>query len=315
MSGLREQRGAALAVTLFALVLLEGLIAAVFLAATVEHRLAERARSARQALGAAEEQLARVLAGGTADPHAQRLGEGLYLLDATATNSGWGGRRRLGLLAGLRAPRLGLSAALTTQGAVVFEGGARVQNAPGGGADSCGGSDSSQRVALVADPLADLDYDDLASSASLRLAPGSVAPQPAVAWADRCDNLVASNWGDAVTSGQPCSAYRPVIHVLGDLEVTGGQGQGILLVDGDLSIAGPFQFSGLIIVKGTIGTPAGGVAGAKLVGQVVAANPGSKTQTLAGDLAVHLSKCSVRNALASVARLEPLRSRAWIQLF
>src|SRR6266702_9001165 len=61
-----------------------------------------------------------------------------------------------------------------------------------------------------------------------------------------------ANWGDpnrAIPAGA-CETYFPTIHVLGDLRVTTGSGQGVLLVDGDFTVAGNFTFTGVVIARG-----------------------------------------------------------------
>src|SRR5919109_1348247 len=62
--------------------------------------------------------------------------------------------------------------------------------------------------------------------------------------------LGSTNWGDPLraTPPSPCESYMPIIHVKGDASINGGggsRGQGILLVDGNLAIAGNFEFHGL----------------------------------------------------------------------
>src|SRR5207244_12220893 len=102
----------------------------------------------------------------------------------------------------------------------------------------------------------DVSYSQLAARASLTL-PGqnfsnSIGP---VVTNGQCDRTVVTNWGDGVNPTQPCGSYFPIIHLTGTSTINGVQGQGILLVDGDLNIQGGFQWFGLTIIKGDM-TPA-----------------------------------------------------------
>src|SRR5438046_10547507 len=68
-----------------------------------------------------------------------------------------------------------------------------------------------------------------------------------------CQASVApANWGDPnrATPAGACETYFPTIHVLGDLRVNTGSGQGVLLVDGDFTVAGNFAFTGVVIARG-----------------------------------------------------------------
>ena len=321
------ERGAALAIALFALTLLGAVVVAAFFAGTQEQRMAESARFAQQAFGRAEMGLADVLdslgggAGrsshGVSAVQVHRLDESIYLIDVTAQDKAGWGRRRLGLLARVRPPALALHATLTTQGAVDLRDGARLDGTdagPPGWAD-CSPPDTNLPAVRSTPTPMELDYEDLASRANHVLPGGRYLPEPAIRWDGACDSLVSTNWGDGVAITGPCAAYSPVVHVLGDLELVGGRGQGVLFVDGDLTIAGPFEFFGLIVVRGRIGTPATGVDGARLWGAAIVGNPTAGDQLLAGDLAMHQSNCAIAKALRSMARPVPLRSRSWIQLF
>ncbi len=50
-----------------------------------------------------------------------------------------------------------------------------------------------------------------------------------------------------------------VTHVMGDTTITGGAFQGILIVDGALTIAGPFTVTGLVVARRSIVATAGGL--------------------------------------------------------
>src|SRR6185503_10217799 len=58
----------------------------------------------------------------------------------------------------------------------------------------------------------------------------------------KCNRTDVNNWGEPLRSGggyvSQCTGYAPIIYFSGNAKVTNGRGQGIMLVDGDLSIAG-----------------------------------------------------------------------------
>jgi hypothetical protein len=155
-------------------------------------------------------------------------------------------------------------------------------------------------------------FDTLASQASLTLPDGSRQTPPQRSGAD-CDTGSQLNWGDPARPDAVCGSYLPIIHVLGDLTLTAGEGQGILLVDGNLTFEGGYRFYGLVLVRGTIAAslPAGYVT---LHGAVFAAGVGREAAPVTG-LHVSMSKCILDRALRSSGRLVPLRSRSWKQLF
>src|SRR2546426_8767189 len=54
-------------------------------------------------------------------------------------------------------------------------------------------------------------------------------------------------------SSDVCSSdLFPIVHLTGTSTINGVQGQGILLVDGDLNIQGGFQWFGVTIIKGSL---------------------------------------------------------------
>lgn len=88
----------------------------------------------------------------------------------------------------------------------------------------------------LAPALADLSYPH-----------GSATPEPVVHFG-RCAPE-HSNWG-AVDPDHPCHALLPFIHVPGSITVAGGQGRGILVVDGDAAFSDGTAFHGIVLVHG-----------------------------------------------------------------
>ncbi len=158
----------------------------------------------------------------------------------------------------------------------------------------------------------DFNYDDLAAMADIVIpsptaASGQINPQVA---GGECIVAPWENWGAPEDPSSPCSDYFPVIHRPGPLTLTVGTGvgQGILLVDGQLTIEGNFHFYGLVIVKGEIQMK----GNVQITGAVIA---GAQLQSEPGDL-IQYSQCAVARALDAAGEVAaPLRSRGWLQLF
>lgn len=153
----------------------------------------------------------------------------------------------------------------------------------------------------------------LAAHAAVTLPAGTViTPAPVVSGAS-CDRTHTNNWG-APGGVSPCGTYAPLIWARGDLEMQGGVGQGVLLVDGDFTLSGGALFAGVVITRDDLRSlgVGGTVLGAVLAGDATIA-AGDHT-TIGGMTRVQRSHCAVDQALEWSARLVPLRQRAWAAL-
>jgi hypothetical protein len=160
------------------------------------------------------------------------------------------------------------------------------------------------------------NYTTLAATASKIIAPNTTITSmtPSVV-GGVCNTALLTNWGDANrnTPAGKCESYFPVIHALGNIHITGGVGQGILLVDGDLQMSGSAWFVGVVIVRGTLRTSG---SGAGVFGVVMAANVSlDETTTIIGNSYIQYSSCAVANVLAASAMVVPVKERAWIEVF
>lgn len=132
----------------------------------------------------------------------------------------------------------------------------------------------------------------------------------------KCNRTDANNWGEPLRTGSyvsECTSYSPIIYFAGNAKMTGGRGQGILLVDGDLSIAGNFQWVGLVIAIGQVKT---GNGTTNVTGAIMAndANIGDQT-SFSGTPVVSYSKCALDYVLNNSAIARPLAMRSWAQVF
>ncbi len=77
----------------------------------------------------------------------------------------------------------------------------------------------------------------------------NTAPDSTAAGVCRPGRAFASNWGNPENPGAACFDRFPIIHITGSAAIqSGGVGQGVLLVNGDLNLQGDFAFYGIIIV-------------------------------------------------------------------
>lgn len=249
------------------------------------------------------------------------------------------------LVGGFRIDSVCCEGALKIRGRLTVQGTGNIEKAdglddpPGAWAGSCGGTPSDLPGILIADsddleengnpeitgapPVeedasiddSDFDvYDELVAIADKRYQGdqhlSSLAPSTS---GGECVTTSPSNWGDPLVPGSACWDYLPIIHVAGDLSLSGGNyGQGILLVDGDLDVSGTFDFFGVIIVLGEAdfgGTP-------RIYGGALVRNgpDGDGTSYLRGNEGIHYSSCAVSRALSQAMAIGPLDGRYWFEI-
>ena len=136
-----------------------------------------------------------------------------------------------------------------------------------------------------------------------------------------CDKGAALNFGEpyrnppTVGAVSQCYGYYPVVHgtASGTKFAAGNRGQGTLLVDGDLELAGGFEWVGLIIVKGAIkinGT------GNKLTGAVFAQGVDILSAgAISGDVEIAYYKCAIDKAVGGATLAAPLLQRSFTHLY
>jgi hypothetical protein len=162
----------------------------------------------------------------------------------------------------------------------------------------------------------DATFDDWQALATKRISGGTRKIEPSTtvdASANiRCNTSDPNNWGSPLSPLLPCGNYFPVVWVDGDLNINGVQGQGVLLVNGNLGVQGGFEFYGPVLVRGTLSTQG---TGGHFNGGVVAANVDLDQNTVLGNAVINFSSCAVAKALQNSAPAAPLRSRSWANLY
>ncbi|MGH7645766.1 MAG: hypothetical protein ACREMR_09285 [Gemmatimonadales bacterium] len=378
-----DERGIALGMAMFSLVVISALVAGTVFTGTQEQRVAENTRYLQQSFGIAEGGAYEVVRGwdsrvynrsdvypaesatvaetgtsggtGAFGGHVYRLNDNLYLVDVTGMDSlsgagrlpGRGARQRIGVLVRVRPIDIGIGAALTAMGDIDLKGTTEVDGAdhvPNATWTECAPPDTA-KAGIHAHPSADIDlvggaviagappvwkdpqlraesfmqygdvsYGEVAQRANITLPPGTYRTEPVIVGAV-CDTTVATNWGDGISRYSACGNYFPVVHITGSATLNGVQGQGVLLVDGDLEVQGGYEFYGIAIIRGKLKTAGGGAALAHFWGGVLAANVDLDLVSLSGHATLNYSKCAITNALQAASATAPLRSRSWIQLF
>ena len=97
----------------------------------------------------------------------------------------------------------------------------------------------------------------------------------------------------------------------GELKLNNVTGYGVLLVKGDLELAGNITWNGLIIVTGKIKTTGGGKNSKNILGQIFAGKNDIGDSDISGSVTVGYHSCNIKNALAS----QPLKVVNWKQSF
>jgi hypothetical protein len=286
--------------------------------------------------------------------YSYKLGSNLFLIDVTGRDqrtalgsiaAGGGARQRVGMITRIAPIDFGIHASLTTQGATNLGGNATVSGADqnptgwsdcdtpgpaqpgirdqGGQVSTNGNGTVSGNPPVVNDPsinnntftqFGGATYAQLAARANIVLGPGTYKTNPAFNGA-LCDKTNLTNWGDGINPLSACGTYFPIIHITGDATLNGDQGQGILLVDGTLSVEGSYQFFGITIIQGDLKTAGGGNTDAHFWGGVMAKNADLSIQSLSGNATLNYSSCSILAALQATSPISMMRSRGWVQLY
>lgn len=162
----------------------------------------------------------------------------------------------------------------------------------------------------------DLDVEELKTLANHVISPGTYSGMAPSTTGGVCNVSDPMNWGDPDNTLGACHYYWPILYVPGDLHITTGRGQGILIVDGNFSISGNVEFKGIVFVYGNI-TATG--TGNKVAGSINLLGNGTSELgvTGAGNTQVQLSSCAIERALtfnSRYARPIPLGIRKYVDI-
>jgi type II secretory pathway pseudopilin PulG len=371
----RLRDGFALPAALFAVVLVSAFVAGALFVATEELRTGREDGADQRALAAAEWALDRAIL--TWDPRrngtqpigrtdtiaaeygapndttvvtATRVQRRAVWLAATATRGGDGraipARRTVAASLRLVNVPFPTTAALTSSGAVVVDGGVVDGRAAPASGDTTECSESSSAAGIRVPDVSRVTCPSCAASsgsgvfglppidssgtndstfavvvnamiaslvrrASIDLPGGTIAPRPTSGEAS-CDLADPLNWGDP---GGPssCGDWLPVIHVRGAVVLgAGAVGQGILVADGSVRVEGGARFVGMVIAQGEVVVSG---AGAEIAGAVFAAPASSAPVSRITDGgSIRFEPCAVQRASMTAARLVRTPERWWVEL-
>ena len=277
----------------------------------------------------------------------QRLNNELFLIDITAVDRAGGARQRLGAFVKLRPINMDIRGALTTRGQTRIGGSAQINGVDDDPASWTGCPPDSSVAGIMlpsagdlqtvgtcsdasciggvptvgTDPsindstffeYGDVDWATLVSMATRVLPPGTYTQVQPSFNGGQCNTSDILNWGDPMDPTSACGGYFPITYISGDASINGNYGQGILLIEGDLSIQGGFQFFGIVIVRQSLKTTG---TGGHFNGAVLAGNVDLDQNTILGDALVQYSHCATQRVLNSATQGSLLRSRAWFQAY
>ncbi len=166
----------------------------------------------------------------------------------------------------------------------------------------------------------DYTYETLAAQDNVKTLPLNTpylfTPIVELADATQCDRDIELNMGepnrppDVVVP--PCYGYFPIAHGTANRTkmAAGSRGQGTLLVDGDLEIQGGFEWSGLIIVRGSV-IIAG--MGNKVFGALLSESV-TENNSIGGNITIAYSACAIQKAVQGASLPVPLRTRSWVSV-
>lgn len=271
--------------------------------------------------------------------------EGLYQVGGQIVT-----RRQLARIVRLNQPAINMNAAVTTRVGISISGSSQVSGndsvpamwggvCPPPGPDQPGVRDSSGNVTtsgacsgascitgtpqILTDPtvttgsfsqFGDISFTELASYAD-KVVGGTVTgigPTTNLGPPVSCRIMDIENWGDPLNPSAVCGGYYPVIYAPGDLHLSGGWGQGILLVGGDLEISSGVEFYGPVIVQGRIRSTG---TGGHIFGGLMAANADFSVSLLSGNSVVNFSTCAINRALQGSSRAKAIQERSWAQAY
>jgi len=134
-------------------------------------------------------------------------------------------------------------------------------------------------------------------------------PTPTLDAHGACDLANPRNLGDPLRYlgvSSPCADHVLVGHALGDLHISGGAAQALLIVDGDLTLDAGAHFFGVAIVRGTLHLS----GAAHLTGVVLASRI-----ILEARSRIDYSRCALAHALRAAAIPTVPRGPSWVEVY
>jgi hypothetical protein len=157
----------------------------------------------------------------------------------------------------------------------------------------------------------DQNWKTLTANADITLDAGNYKTLPSVT-GTQCNTSDVYNWGDPGRT-TACADYFPIVYIKGDLKVqANSRGQGVLLVDGSMEMAGGFEFNGILIVRNDIKSTGNGN---KISGSAFAGNTYTTDNTsVSGNSEIQYSSCAIERAARGASVITRAKQRGFAEI-
>ena len=157
----------------------------------------------------------------------------------------------------------------------------------------------------------DQNWKTLTQNADIKLSGGNYKTLPSLNGA-ACNYSDTMNWGDPGRT-TACADYFPIIYIDGNLKIqANSQGQGVLLVNGSMEMAGGFEFNGIVIVRNDIKSTGNGN---KISGSAFAGNTyTTDNSSISGNSEIQYSKCAIERAAKGSATIVRTKQRGFAEV-
>ncbi len=264
----------------------------------------------------------------------------MLVSSSVAAGTRYAAQRRLNLLVALHPLGVSVPAALMVRDEAAVRGGSQVLGTDAADRDADCPPDSSARAAIAAPDSAVVDTaacgaapciagapailvttlaaaPDLATSVGIdrgALIAGAlpirgtpITPGPTQAVDGGCDVDDPLNFGDPVRAlgdTSPCARWAAPRYATGDVRMDGGVGQGILIVDGNLTLSNGARFAGIALVYGALRIEGGSRLDGAVIAQRAVVDEGS---------AVHFASCAIDRARRGAAQPSREAGFSWVE--
>ena len=170
-------------------------------------------------------------------------------------------------------------------------------------------------VTFATDTTGDTDCAVRAPNPTVLLGPGATLTTVDTVPA-RVDRRAADSSTYLLATGQRVvlDTMPGVVRVRGDTVVYGGLFDGVMLVDGSLTIAGSWSGTGILVVRDSIDARMGTLNFTGAVMAFSAPQSGGFSMDIVA-ATIRYSPCIISRALRGAARLRPVGQRSWSEIF
>lgn len=125
----------------------------------------------------------------------------------------------------------------------------------------------------------------------------------AAAWSDLADITLVGDQSNPSTAGWGTVSSLKIVHIAGDLHVSGNAGgAGVLVIDGDFTLSGSFNWNGVVLCLGDMVVTGGGIA-KQVVGAVMVQGTLTGSTSMNGNITCLYSSAMI-SKLNALSRYE-----------